>query len=117
MTEQFTTFIWQGRLCAISKEPGILLMSAVGDPDNWDICPAKPGKNSAVAIALTGENEPFIESIEIMNDNQLLIVGTDHSKWVLTGNPMDGGRFEGLYKVFDDADEPIYLPVPEKEKS
>ncbi len=89
--------MWQNRECKI--EEGTWMMSAVGEPDNFDFFPKKFNKGSAVAGSLPGDG--FIPHREVekmlpVDEERLIFVATDGTLWLLTGNPADGGRIDQL---------------------
>lgn len=90
--------IWQDRFCKIVD--GCFMMSAVGRHDDFNFAPAEISKEQAIAGVLPsddefdGGREP--KNMMVVDDNRLLFLATDGSLWLLTGNPMDGGRFDRL---------------------
>jgi hypothetical protein len=80
--------IWQNRTCKV--EEGMVMLSKVQDPDNWDL---------PVAFTLPGpvtgeEQQATIVGVEVIDDERLRVIGSDGSRWLLIGNPADGGRIE-----------------------
>ena len=86
-------FIWQDRLCKV--EDGMWLMSAVGRHDDFHFFPREHSKEQAVAGTCPSHGVQ-VKLMEPITEDRIFLVGTDDSKWVLTGNPMDGGRIEQL---------------------
>lgn len=93
--------LFRGRLFA-ARAPGLIggafdwAASRVGEPTDWNNFPA--ARDAAAAIA--GENEfgpgmcPDIINTLIPIDDDFLLLGCDHSIWMLSGDPGDGGQFD-----------------------
>jgi len=92
--------IWQHRMCKV--EDGLFMLSAVDDYDNWDFAPDVVSPKMAVAGHLFAPPfAPFIgpavvKGLAFIDDEHLLIVGSDGSLWCLIGNPAATGRIVKL---------------------
>lgn len=88
---------WNGRvvLARAADDPYNWYMSAIGDPDNWDFFPTVPSLSQAVSggQARTGINRDIVNALIPYNDD-LLLIGGDHSIQRLTGDPMAGGQID-----------------------
>lgn len=88
---------WRGRIVVsgIVGDAQNWFMSAVGDAGNWDYNPTPTVETMAVAgnNALAGQCEDVINSLMPFNDD-LLIMGGDHTIWQMTGDPAAGGRLD-----------------------
>jgi hypothetical protein len=91
---------WHGRLVwyRFADSPHEYLMSAVGDPYNYDIAP--PSSQSTATQAVLGSKSPRgtgqcpdIINVLIPFSDDTLIFGCESSVWRLDGDPMDNGRF------------------------
>ena len=100
-----TPVIWQDRLCFIEKD-GSWTCSAVGLYTDFDF--DSNTKDAAVSGSLPEFHPPpqpgffvhakprITKNLVVIDDQRLLLVGTDDTFWLLTGNPCDGGRIEQL---------------------
>lgn len=86
---------WNDRivLSGIASDPHNWFMSAVGDPTDFDYSPATETSTQAVA----GNNSQLSRCLDKINtilpvNNSLMYFGCDHSIWMMTGDPMFGGR-------------------------
>ena len=88
---------WRGRtvLSGLLKDAQNWFMSAVGDPTDFDYSPSAITATQAVA----GNNSPLgqvgdvVTALAPYNDDVLLI-GGDHTIWRITGDPMAGGQID-----------------------
>lgn len=88
---------WRGRVVVsgLLQDPQNWFMSAVGDPTNWDYFPFPQLATQAVAgnnstLGLVGD---AITALVPFSDDTL-ILGGDHTLWVLQGDPMAGGQIQ-----------------------
>jgi hypothetical protein len=89
---------WNGRLVMFrsAEDPNNWYMSAQGDPFNWDTVPAVPSSQMAVS----GDSRPEIgKNTDIINafipyNDDLAIIGGDHTIHRMTGDPAAGGRID-----------------------
>ena len=88
---------WRARLVLArsSDSPHNWFMSAIGEPTNWDLFPKVINAGQAIAgtISKAGLIPDVINSLVPYNDD-LLIIGGDHSIYRLTGDPMAGGQMD-----------------------
>lgn len=89
--------MWRGRivLAGLASDPHNWFMSALGNPLDWDYAPATPVETQAVTggTGVVGKIGDVINCIIPYSDDEL-IVGCDHSIWLLAGDPQGGGRFD-----------------------
>jgi hypothetical protein len=89
---------YRGRivLSGLVDDPQNWFMSAVGDPLNWDY-----GATVSATMAVAGNNTiagkcpDIITCLAPMNDD-LMVIGGDHTLWLMRGDPADGGRIDNL---------------------
>lgn len=88
---------WRGRivLSGLLNDPQNWFMSAVGDPLNWDYGPLSVSSTQAVAgnnssLGLIGD----VVTTLIPYSDDLLIFGGDHTIYIMSGDPMDGGQID-----------------------
>lgn len=81
--------IWQNRLCKI--EEGSVLLSAMGQWDDWDFM--APDRFSAVALGFPGDGAT---ELRIQDEDTLLIHTKNGKDYALHGNPRDGGRLDEI---------------------
>lgn len=86
---------WRGRtvLSGLITDPQNWFMSAVSDPDNFDYAPA----NRTPSQAIAGSNAPQgligdVVTALIPYTDDILVVGGDHSIYMMQGDPMAGGQ-------------------------
>lgn len=88
---------WRGRVIqsGLLDDPQNIFMSAVGDPLNWDYSPLSTTPTQAVAlnVAPCGVVGDVITGIVPYTDDTL-IIGGDHTLWMLRGDPMSGGQID-----------------------
>lgn len=88
---------WRGRVIqsGLLDDPQNIFMSAVGDPTNYNYSPLSITPTQAVAlnVAPTGIVGDVITGIVPYTDD-LLIIGGDHTLWMLRGDPMAGGQID-----------------------
>ena len=89
---------WRGRLvwARFADNPHEWLMSALGDPYDYDISPPVQTATQAVlgtrAPKGTGQAPDIINGLVPLSDDRLIFL-CESSIWMLDGDPMDGGRF------------------------
>lgn len=88
---------WRGRLVLARglTQPHNWIMSAIGDPTDWDLFPpvVNPGQAVAGTISRAGLVPDIINSVIPYNDD-LLLFGGDRSIFRLTGDPMSNGQMD-----------------------
>ena len=88
---------WRARLVLArsSDTPHNWFMSAIGEPTNWDLFPKVINAGQAIAgtISKAGLVPDVINTLVPYNDD-LLVIGGDHSIYRLTGDPMAGGQMD-----------------------
>lgn len=89
--------LWRGRcvLSGLLEDPQNWFMSKIADPTNWDYFPEDPAPDQAQA----GNNSPMgligdVVTALIPYSDDLLIVGGDHTLYVIAGDPMAGGQID-----------------------
>ena len=97
--------IWKDRLCVVGED-GTWAMSAVGQWYNFDFFPPKVSPDDAVAGSMlvptradADESIPSVVTVSnicVVDDDHLLLIGSDGSIALMTGDPMKGGRLELL---------------------
>lgn len=112
--------LFKGRLFG-ARAPGLIggafdwAASRAGDPFDWNNFP--PERDPAAAIA--GENEfgpgmcPDIINALVPLGDDFLLFGCDHSIWMLSGDPGDGGQFDLVSDVTGIAFGRPYCRDPE----
>ncbi len=97
---------WRGRmvLAHAADSPFFCGMSALGDPQNWDLAPPEPVATQAVDLALTeiGGIPDIINAVVSYSDDLLFFL-CDHSIWRLSGDPMAGGQLHQVSKTIGGA--------------
>lgn len=86
---------WAGRIvmAGLEDDPHNWFMFKQGDPFDIDYSPSNPSVQDAVAgnnAPLAGKSPDVITSL-VPVSNDVLGFGCDHSIYVLSGNPLDGG--------------------------
>lgn len=91
--------LWRGRivLSGLTDDSQNWFMSAVNDPGDWDYSPANTTPTQAVAgnasdAGLVGDR---VTALVPFSDDFLLI-GGDHSIWIMNGDPADGGSIDNV---------------------
>jgi hypothetical protein len=88
---------WRGRLVLGRglASPHNWIMSAIGDPTNWDLFPpvVNPGQAVSGTISRAGLVPDVVNALIPYNDD-LMLFGGDHSIYRLTGDPMSGGQMD-----------------------
>jgi hypothetical protein len=88
---------WNGRivLARAADDPYNWYMSGIGDAEDWDFFPKVPSLSQAISggQARTGINRDIVNALIPYNDD-LLIIGGDHTVQRLTGDPMAGGQID-----------------------
>jgi len=90
---------WRGRIClaGLFLIPQALYMSAVDDPLDWDFARPNYSPTQAFATTLGPQNSPGAPITALMPFNDdILIVGTDHELWQVSGDPQAGGQISLL---------------------
>lgn len=88
---------WRGRtvLSGLLLDPQNWFMSKVGDPTNFDYSPASVSPTQAIA----GNNAPQgligdVITALIPYSDDILVVGGDHTIYLINGDPMAGGQID-----------------------
>ena len=88
---------WRGRmvLSGLLEDPQNWFMSKIGDPTNFDYAPLDISPDQAIA----GNNSPMgligdVVTALIPYNDDVLIVGGDHTLYVFAGDPMAGGQID-----------------------
>jgi hypothetical protein len=88
--------LYRGRivLSGVADDPQNWFMSAVGNPLDWDYA-ATPSATMAVAgnLSVAGKIGDRVTCLAAASDD-LLLVGGDHTIWMIRGDPADGGRVD-----------------------
>lgn len=89
---------WRGRtvLSGLLLDAQNIFMSAVDDPRDFDYSPTSPSALDAVALNLPtglGLIGDVVTCLIPYTDDKL-VVGCDHSIFMITGDPLDGGRID-----------------------
>lgn len=90
--------LYRGRiaLSGIADDPQNWFMSKAGDPLDWDY-----GATPSAVMAVAGNNSiaglvgDRITCLAPANDD-LMVMGGDHSVWMMRGDPADGGRIDNV---------------------
>jgi hypothetical protein len=95
--------LYRGRIVLAGEvgDPQNWFMSASGDPLNWDYNPNPALETQAVAgnNSVAGRVGDIITCLAPYGDD-LMIMGGDHTLWILRGDPAAGGRIDNLsYKT------------------
>lgn len=108
---------WGNRmvLSGIKSDPQNIFMSAINDPENFDYNPVPNVVTQAVAYGVT-ENlallpEPVMALMPFNKD--IMFIGGDHSLYVQTGDPMQGGRVELVSDITGTAFGPCWCRDPQ----
>jgi len=90
---------WRGRtvLSGLVRDPQNWFMSKISDPNNWDYSPLSVSPDQAIA----GNNSPLgligdVITTMIPYNDDILIMGGDHSIWQFNGDPMAGGQIDRI---------------------
>ncbi|MDP6369666.1 MAG: hypothetical protein QF615_08660, partial [Planctomycetota bacterium] len=88
---------YRGRLifARTPEDPNNYFMSAVGDPEDWDYYPTTPLVTQAIngTLARAGKCPDVINALIPYNDD-LLLLGGDHTIFRMTGDPAAGGQLD-----------------------
>jgi hypothetical protein len=107
---------WRNRLVLARTidEPHNWHMSAIGDPENWDYFPALPVVTQAVSgnNARAGLASDLINTLIPYNDD-LMIMGGDHSIARMTGDPMAGGQIDIVSQTIGMAFGTSWTMIPD----
>lgn len=87
---------WRSRIClsGLLLDPQSIFMSAVGDPTNFDYSPQFTSSSQAVALdatSLAGYVGDVVTAM-IPFTNDVLVIGGDHTIYMVQGDPMNGGQ-------------------------
>ncbi len=92
---------WRGRtlLAGYPANPGEIFATAVGDPSNFNLAPQSFTPTQAWALSATplGAVPDPVTCLIPYNDD-ILVIGTDHTLWQLSGDPLAGGN---LFRISD----------------
>ena len=90
---------WRGRVVqsGVKKDPTEWFMTKMGDAFDFQYAPDTLTETQAVAgaNAPVGKSPDVIRAIMPINDD-ILMFGCDHSIWMMSGDPMIGGRLDQL---------------------
>jgi hypothetical protein len=90
---------WRNRLvmAGLISSPHNWFMSAVGDATDFQYSPGTTAATQAVSgtQAEAGESPDIVQTLIPWSD-EILIFGCDHSVYQMSGDPMEGGRFDLL---------------------
>lgn len=93
---------WGGRLVVsgITSDPKNWFMSALNGAGDWDYAPTTTVSTQAVAgnASSLGEIGDVVTALMPWSDD-VLIFGCDHSIWMLSGDPMFGGRITNVSEI------------------
>ncbi len=107
---------WRNRLILARTidEPHNWHMSAIGDPENWDYFPALPVVTQAVSgnNARAGLASDLVNTLIPYNDD-LMIMGGDHSIARMTGDPMAGGQIDVVSQTIGMAFGASWTIIPD----
>ncbi|MAH47363.1 hypothetical protein CMI37_16175 [Candidatus Pacearchaeota archaeon] len=88
---------WRGRIVmsGLSTDPQEWYMSKVGDAFDWEQAPTVLTETTATS----GTNAPAGKMPDIITgmipiSDDVLVFGGDHTIWMLSGDPMQGGRWD-----------------------
>lgn len=88
---------WRGRtiFSGLLLDPQNWFMSATNDPTNWDYSPVSTTPTQAIA----GNNAPQgligdVVTALIPFTDDVMIMGGDHTIWMMAGDPMAGGQID-----------------------
>jgi hypothetical protein len=88
---------WRGRLVLGRSltSPHNWIMSAIGDPTNWDLFPpvVNPGQAVSGTVSRAGLVPDVVNALIPYSDD-LMLIGGDHSIYRMTGDPMSGGQID-----------------------
>lgn len=88
---------WRGRLAlsGLIEDPQNIFFPAVGDPTDFDYSPASTTPTQAFALSTgpTGVVGDVITGLIAYTDD-MMVVGADHSIWMLRGDPLYGGQLD-----------------------
>lgn len=91
--------LYRGRvvLSGLQTDPHNWFMSAVNDPLDWDYNPATPSQTQAVAGTSTdaGKLGDVVTALAPYSDD-LMVMGGDHTLWVMRGDPAAGGTIDNI---------------------
>jgi hypothetical protein len=89
---------WRGRivLSGVLYDPNVVFMSAVTDPFDFEYFPADPAVTDAVALNAESNLGAVGDVVTclIPYSDDVLIIGCDHSVYLLRGDPNDGGQLD-----------------------
>jgi hypothetical protein len=92
---------WRNRLVwsGLQGDPFNVFFSAVGDPTNYNYNPTPTVETQAIALNVAGVSSttgdaPDIVTCLIPYNDEILLIGCDHSIFQITGDPMSGGRID-----------------------
>ena len=91
--------LYRGRIVmsGLQSDPHNWFMSAVGDPNDWDYAPATTSATMAVAgnASEAGELGDVVTAL-IPHSDDMLVIGGDHTIWVMRGDPAAGGVIDAV---------------------
>lgn len=91
--------LYRGRivLSGLQTDPQNWFMSAVNDPLDWNYSPDTPSQTQAVAGTSTdaGKLGDVVTALAPYSDD-LMVIGGDHTLWVMRGDPAAGGTIDNI---------------------
>ena len=108
--------LYRGRIVmsGLRTDPQNWFMSAVDDPTDWDYSPATTSDTQAVAgnASDAGKLGDVVTALVPYSDD-LMIIGGDHTLWVMRGDPAAGGMIDNLSYQTGIAGSEAYAWDPE----
>ena len=106
---------YRGRivLSGLVDDPQNWFMSAAGDPLDWDY-----GATVSAVMAVAGNNTvagkcpDIITCLAPMGDD-VMVIGGDHTIWLMRGDPADGGRIDNLSQQMGILGQDSYCVDPD----
>lgn len=90
---------WRGRIVVsgLLFDANNVFMSKVGDATDWQYAPLNPSQTDAIALNASrlGQVSDVVTCLIPYSDDVLLI-GGDHSIWMLRGDPLFGGNLDNV---------------------
>jgi hypothetical protein len=106
---------YRGRivLSGLVDDPQNWFMSAAGDPLDWDY-----GATVSAVMAVAGNNTvagkcPDIVTCLAPLGDDIMVIGGDHTIWLMRGDPADGGRIDNLSQQMGILGQDSYCVDPD----